>query len=452
MTRRESVHGNGTRSTKLIHGKKGFGLRKRGRGARLNTILGGVALTAGLLPATPAHAAYASCTITSTAGMFSSVSFWNLPASPTFTKGAVLATHDMRLNITINQLRSVGKQAPNPGGTGLRSDRIFITEPSWGNVPWDTATRSSLLNYYPKLGGRFIVTGITTSNLDPDVDTGVQFPVMLEPNKYTGGFRFFVAHKDNDDKVKRITATLTITGRYEIVLQNPDGYVSSYLTQDALRLNQGPLINVFLGSFPDNTTNDGESGIDCFTPTYMANNNLGNLESVQLPSNYPTCQFDTNSLNQTVNLLGVNASRVVAAGRPREEGTENEATFSLIANNCAAGATFSMYFSDPQGTGAQVNYLKPERGNVGIRLYRDADVSSGTPASQNPIVYLPQPVGSSLPSPTATNPIKYGNASAPKNASYNMKFTAQYVRLPDTPPVAEAGSVKAKATVTIVYP
>lgn len=436
----------------MTHEKKGFGVRKRSRGARLHAILGGVALTAGLLSATPAHAAYASCTITSTAGMYSSVLFWNLPSTPTFTKGAVLATHDMRLNITINGLRSVGKLVPNPGGTGPRSDRVFVMEPSWGNMPWDTLTQSSLLNYYPKLGGRFIVTGITTGNLDPDVSTGVQFPVMLEPNKYSGGFRFYVAHRDNDDKIKRISATLTITGRYEVVLQNPDGYVSSYLTKDALRLNQGPLVDVSLAAYPDDATNDGQSGIPCFNPSPMATNNLGNLESVQLPSNYPTCQFDTNSLNQSVTLQGINASRVAAAGGRREEGMESEAKFSLVANNCAAGATFSVYFSDPQGTGAQVDYLKPERGNVGIRLYRDADSSSGTAASQEPIVYLPQPVGSSLPSPTATNPIKYGNANAPKNASYNMKFTAQYVRLPNTPPLAEAGSVRAKATVTIVYP
>ncbi|MCY1223182.1 hypothetical protein D9M72_352940 [compost metagenome] len=412
-----------------------------------------MALMTGLLPAAPVHAAYASCTITSTAGMFSSVQSWNTTPPPAFTKGALLATHDMRLNITINQLRSVGKLVPNdPPGTSPRPDGIYVIEPNWGNMSWDAATQSSALNYYPKLGGRFIVTNITTSNLDPGVSTGVQFPFMLEPNKYPQGFRFYISKRDNDDKVKRINATLTITGRYEIVLQNPDGYVSSYVTKDALRLNQGPLIHVSLAAFPDETTNNGEYGIPCFDAASMANNNLGNLESVQLPSNYPTCQFDTNSLNQRVDLLGITASHIAAPGSRREEGTENEAKFSLIANNCAAGATFSVYFSDPQGDGTPVNYLTPDRGNVGIRLYRDADPASGTTASQDPIVYLPPPVGSTLPSPTATNPIKYGNANAPKNTSYNMKFTAQYVRLPNKPPLAEAGSVHTKATVTIVYP
>lgn len=167
------------------------------------------------------------------------------------------------------------------------------------------------------------------------------------------------------------------------------------------------------------------------------------LRSIILPKPpVPSCEFDTATLNQTVPLLPAGSSSVARSNAARSAGTAGEKSFTIEARNCAAGATFNLYFTDALAEGSAQDYLRQANGsNVGIRLYH-ADAAT-------PLQFGPAPVGSTLP---ARAPITVGGPTAEKGANYNLPFTAQYVQLPDATGTPTVGEVGAKARVTVVYP
>lgn len=167
------------------------------------------------------------------------------------------------------------------------------------------------------------------------------------------------------------------------------------------------------------------------------------LQSVLLPvPSLPTCEFDTATLNQTVELPAVRRSSVANNGAARSAGMEGEKSFSINARNCAAGAVFDLYFTDANANGSTDDFLRQTtNSDVGIRIYHDNAAS--------PIIFGPAPIGSTLPERA---PITLGSPSADKGASYAVPFTAQYVRTPGATGKAFVGEVGAKAKVTVVYP
>lgn len=167
------------------------------------------------------------------------------------------------------------------------------------------------------------------------------------------------------------------------------------------------------------------------------------LRAVVLPRlPAPGCEFDTATLNQTVPLSPAGSSSVARSNAARSAGTAGEKTFTIEARNCAAGATFNLYFTDALAEGSAQDYLRQANGsNVGIRLYH---ANAATP-----VQFGPAPKGSTLP---ARAPITVGGPSAEKGASHVLPFTAQYVHLPDATGTPTVGEVGAKAKVTVVYP
>lgn len=180
----------------------------------------------------------------------------------------------------------------------------------------------------------------------------------------------------------------------------------------------------------------------------ISNGLLGELDlNLPLPKpNLPTCQFDVATLNQRVSLPEMPVRRVVAEGRPREEGSLGQKTFTLAATDCgstpgsgeatATGTRFAVYFTDARNQGAIASHLSTTKPGVGIRLYG--------PNGIEPLKVGPAPTGSSIP----TNGLWV--TTAPNEAIHNVEFTAQYV---DTAEAAiTAGDLDASAIITVVYP
>lgn len=156
----------------------------------------------------------------------------------------------------------------------------------------------------------------------------------------------------------------------------------------------------------------------------------------------PTCEFDTATLNQTVELPGVPSSSVASGGSARSAGMSGEKRFSINAKNCAAGAVFNLYFTDANANGSVDDFLRQaNNSDVGIRIYYDNAV--------NPVAFGPAPIGSTVPERA---PITLGSPAAEKGVNYAIPFTAQYVRVPGASGKAFVGDVGAKAKVTVVYP
>ncbi|MBN3846950.1 type 1 fimbrial protein [Paraburkholderia sp. Ac-20342] len=336
---------------------------------------------------------------------------WTIkPLTEKVTAGMVLATanaasHTFILNPTEGELfRSVSSWF------GTKPESEFQTIPLRGaagvglRVTWEAATSS---------GG---IKDMTT--VDPGTVIAGQ-PITTMSGKLDGSASD-VLYAD--------------TFKFELVVTDPALYVGGDKT-----LSTESFFFYWTG-FGEATFPDDPNGTGCIVS--MATLPPGALANIKLPYEpVPTCEFDTAALNQTVPLLPIVSASVARSNASRSAGAEGEMGFTLSARNCDAGAKFSLYFTDALSEGSERDYLQQANdSNVGIRIYYGN--------STTPVEFGPAPVGSTLPSRA---PISLGDKSVPVGATYDLPFTAQYVRLPDMEGGASVGEVSAKAKVTVVY-
>lgn len=329
---------------------------------------------------------------------------WSVkPLTEGVTAGMVLA----EANATI--LTQMINSSPN--GEPVKSSGAWF-------VGFDNTTRLVPLRDVPGVGVRLKWLGVTSPSGFKSLTTAPAGTVIEQHTVTLEG----VLNPIPD-------AEYTESYVMELVVTDPALYVGGAVTAESTGM-----LNMWTGR-------QGENPVGC--AFYVGPLPPSPLQSIVLPRPpAPGCEFDTATLNQTVPLSPAGSSSVARSNAARSAGTAGEKTFTIEARNCAAGATFNLYFTDALAEGSAQDYLRQANGsNVGIRLYH---ANTATP-----VQFGPAPVGSTLP---ARAPITVGGPSAEKGASHTLPFTAQYVQLPDAAGPPTVGEVGAKAKVTVVYP
>lgn len=299
----------------------------------------------------------------------------------------------------------------NPDGEPVESDGSWMTG-------WNNTTRLVPLRDVPGVGVRLKWLSVTSPSGFKSLTTAPAGTVIEQVT-------FTLEGVLNPVPDAEYTENYVI----ELVVTDPAAYVGGAVTAQSTGM-----LNMWTGR-------RGENGRGC--AFYVGPLPPAPLQSIVLPRPpAPGCEFDTATLNQTVPLSPAGSSSIARSNAARFAGTSGERSFTIEARNCAAGATFNLYFTDALAEGSAQDYLRQANGsNVGIRLYH---ANAATP-----VQFGPAPVGSTLP---ARAPITVGGPSAEKGASHAVPFTAQYVQLPDATGTPAVGEVGAKAKVTVVYP
>lgn len=174
--------------------------------------------------------------------------------------------------------------------------------------------------------------------------------------------------------------------------------------------------------------------VKAFSPTgttpLTATDGIIQLDAITITINAGTCKMTTAS-EQLVRLPTINQSALAATGATAGNGSPFR-----IGVNCDANVALHVTMTDASNTASTNNILSLASGStakgVGVQVYRDG--------LSTPVAYGPD---SSVKG--NTNQWKVGSSSVA--TSYDIPFTAAYVRTGDVTP----GSVLTKATFTFSY-